>query len=912
MKPYSTYWGKAQKKDDGTYDYHPLVYHSLDVAATASVLLQKEQGILKKLSEITTIDVPLMHNFLLFLISLHDIGKFSVTFQNLIPQLMQKLQNKSSSKLYQYYSARHDQLGMFLFNSKLFTSFQKMLRNKEISSPKKAEKIIWLFLTASVGHHGIPPHIEKKYLKDFFDEEDQRAAEDFFSDMMNLFVPRDTMQKVIAAFGQDKEKSSQILHDLKPITWQLAAIITLCDWIASGSDFKFQSEIQETGMYWKKSIATAEQVVAQTGLLPAAVNKKYGFSYLFPEFSCSATPMQRAADEITLCEGPQLFIIEDLTGSGKTEAAITLVSRMMSSEKAAGCFIGLPTMATANAMYERMGFYYRKLFSDRENPSIVLSHGSRHMSKSFRSSFFENTIRNNNSDGGIASLEIDASTYYCTKWLSDSTKKSLLADIGIGTIDQLLFGILPVRYQNLRLFGMRNKILVIDEVHAYDPYMNNLLCAVLKAHVSSGGSAVLLSATIPLDLKKRLVGSYWDGLGVERKNSQNHTDFPLLTKADQHTGITELSVISYQKNRYVPIKLIYHEEKIYSRIKEYRNEGICISWIRNTVYDVFDAYEKLKHSLGIPEQDIIIFHSRFAYEDRSRIEEGILKTFGKNSNAKERSGKVVIATQVIEQSLDLDFDVMISDLAPIELIIQRAGRLQRHNRGPRCKPIMTIYSPPNTDNPHADWYRSVFPKASYVYSNTAILWRTNEILKKEKALILPQKARYLIESVYGEKPISSPECFDHNEIESEGEKKAMEDAADFSKLLLKHGYSRKSAINEWDEDATISTRLSEKQSTVYIFRFDGKKILPYYGGDFPWERSSLKLRKGIMQEIRYTNNIDERITAERKKRQFRDDDIFLIAENEVRLGCVVHIENTDEIISYSSTLGLRIEKKNPT
>jgi CRISPR-associated endonuclease/helicase Cas3 len=570
-------------------------------------------------------------------------------------------------------------------------------------------------------------------------------------------------------------------------------------------------------------------------------------------------------------------------------------------------------MATANAMYMRMGNCYRKLFAEKENPSIVLTHGSRHLSEEFRSSILMNTSDETIISTDEKKAEINSGKYHCTSWLADSTKKSLLADIGVGTIDQLLLSILPVRYQDLRYYGMTKKILVVDEVHAYDPYMNKLLCAVIKAHASSGGSAILLSATIPQVVKNQLTESFYAGTGGDNSYVPQNNAFPLLTKADMNNGIKEIAADSDQEKRNVNIEFLYDEAKVCSHIKKKLDENLCVSWIRNTVYDVFTAYEKLTREYGVNENDIIVFHSRFAFADRNKIEEKVLRLFGKESEQSERAGKVVIATQVIEQSLDLDFDGMISDLAPIELLIQRAGRLHRHGRGKRDGPVMYIYSPPETNSPDADWYKRVFPKAAFVYNNTTILWRTKEMLKREKAIILPQRARVLIESVYGEDPINAPECFIENETESEGERMAQEDTADFSKLFIEEGYCRESARNKWDEEEKISTRLSEEQTTVYLCRFDREEVKPLYDGDFPWEMSSLKIRKGSIGEIQYPREIKKAISKVKEKRKFREDDMFLVAENQVKgLDVIVDMELENEKITYSSFFGLRVDKKIPT
>lgn len=911
MKSYYKYWGKADKQEDGSYSSHLLLYHALDVASVASVLLQKESRVLKKLSAITGVEENLLLQFLLFLVAIHDIGKFSITFQNIVPELLKFLQAKSSSKKYQYDKARHDQLGMYLFDAELSHKFYEYLDKAGISraNHRMVNKIIRILANTSLGHHGIPPRSNANvYVGDYFEADDQNAVKEFFDDMASFFLPGGLLISLLSSLENDREILKRMIKELKLVTWNLAGIITQSDWIASGSDFSFQSTHESIEEYWNKIKPRAEAAVEKTGIVPTPPNKSTGFSYLFPEYTVSATDLQKKCNEIELTAGPQLFILEDLTGSGKTEAAMTLVSRMMASGKADGCFIGLPTMATANAMYSRMKSCYRKLFAEDRKPSIVLSHGARHLSEEFRSSILTNVADENIDRPELSHEEVNSGKFHCTNWLADSTKKSLLSDIGVGTIDQLLMSILPVRYQNLRYHGMTNKVLVVDEVHAYDPYMNRLLRAVLRAHSSAGGSAVLLSATIPHELKTQLIKSFYDGIGIEESDWFPIDHFPLISRVD-NSGTSEVFVNYNQKNRQIDVELLYDGEATCKQIKHDLDNGRCVSWIRNTVSDVFDAYNKLTMDYGISEKKIIVFHSRFAYSDRMRIEEQVLGLFGKESSKHARVGKLVLATQVIEQSLDLDFDVMVSDLAPIELLIQRAGRLHRHERGDRGFPKLYVLCPPEADSPEADWYKSMFPKAAYVYKNTTILWRTKEMLKKEKAIILPQRARELVESVYGEDPIVAPECFIDNETEAEGERMAQVDTADFSKLSIEKGYSRESALNEWDEEEKVSTRLSDAQTTIYLCRFEGKELYPVFDGNFPWEMSSLKVRRGTIDEIKYDGGITKEISRLKKQRKFRDDDIFLVVQSSADEDMIVEIDLGEKKVRYTRNFGLRVDEK---
>ncbi len=271
-----------------------------------------------------------------------------------------------------------------------------------------------------------------------------------------------------------------------------------------------------------------------------------------------------------------------------------------------------------------------------------------------------------------------------------------------------------------------------------------------------------------------------------------------------------------------------------------------------------------------------VFHSRFTLADRLEIEQRVTRTYGKDSTGEERSGQVLIASQVVEQSLDLDFDVLISDLAPIDLMIQRAGRLHRHlrdaagNRVPRLaeasrqSPVFYVHAPPDPNIPSAGWFREYFPAASFVYPDTAQLWRTKEILKREKRIVLPERARDLVEAVYGEEPLEAPEVFFDAENEVFGKSAASRDLADFNTINFGGGYSR--GILNWDDGERVPTRESDEQRTVYRARFQDGKLMPYVLEEYGWDLSACKMRANtIPGEISYRDEIVDAIALLREQ-----------------------------------------------
>lgn len=179
-------------------------------------------------------------------------------------------------------------------------------------------------------------------------------------------------------------------------------------------------------------------------------------------------------------------------------------------------------MATSNAMYERLTGVYRSFFYPNSSPSLVLAHSSSYLSDEFRSSIgFSNMEEDSESYCNKKSIKDETISAQCSQWIADNRKKALLADVGAGTVDQALMAVLPSYHQSLRILGLTRNVLIVDEVHAYDPYMHTLLCNLLEIHSSLGGSAILLSATLPMRQRQELASSFCKGLGVKCKNLKN-------------------------------------------------------------------------------------------------------------------------------------------------------------------------------------------------------------------------------------------------------------------------------------------------------------------------------------------------------------------------------------------------------
>lgn len=854
-KLYYRYWGKASREDGG---YHLLPYHCLDVAAVGQVLLTQSPRLLKRLSRLTGMDEKSFIRWMIFFLALHDLGKFADGFQNLRPDILLELQQRKSKR---GYSERHDALGYFFWQEALRIEFREIGILKTVSTGRRRsseEEAIKFWMQAVTGHHGQPPKSIHSLMRDFFElPQDTEAAIGFIHDLADLLL-------------QDDRTFPELNSHYQALaSWWISGFTVLCDWLGSSRNAsEYKSQPQDLAEYWRQAKVWASEVIESNELLPATP-----VTSLVPETFFGRnlarpvvmTPLQNEAMKLALGEGPQLFVLEDVTGAGKTEAALILLHRLMAEGKANGFYFGLPTMATANAMYVRVGEVYRQLYSAEATPSLVLAHGARNLSRSFRQSFLQ-TSSAESSDNGDGTI---SASYHCSAWLADNRKKALLAEVGVGTIDQALLGILPSRHQSLRLFGLLDKVLLVDEVHACDDYMHTLLCKLLYAHSAAGGSAILLSATLPHKQRQSLVRAFAEGLNITvpkvRKTAID--DYPLIS----HCHAKALSEIKTETResvrRQVDVEIIETNEAVYQRIAEAIKMGQCVCWIRNTVKDARDAYVRLQQDHS--KEKVRLFHARLAMADRLAIEESVVRQFGPDSTAMQRRGQVLVATQVVEQSLDLDFDVMISDLAPIDLIIQRAGRLQRHSRdakGSRIKSAdqrggakIFIHSPPWQEQPETGWLKNSMPGIAAVYENQdGLLWQGLKLLRESGGFRMPEDARRLIEGVYSDEARGNlPQGLSESALKAEGDRMAQTSQGRMNALKLELGYQREDQNIWWDE-AVTPTRLGDESITVYLARWQNGELKPWIAeSEHPWASSALSISKSLIAETAQSSEIPD-------------------------------------------------------
>jgi CRISPR-associated endonuclease/helicase Cas3 len=619
--------------------------------------------------------------------------------------------------------------------------------------------------------------------------------------------------------------------------------LVLADWIGSRQEwFAYTSPDEHPTLesYWAHAQAQAGRAVIAAGLVAAAPRNAMSFVALTGR--ASPTPVQQWAESLVAVEPRQLVIVEDVTGAGKTEAATMLVHGRLATGTCAGAFWGMPTQATANAMYLRQADLLARLFdTERHTPSLVLSHGSAHLHEAFRPSVMNNGQEPTAPMREAADGEL-TSNAACPAFLADDRRAGLLADVGAGTVDQVLLAALPTKFNALRLFALSEKVLVLDEVHAYDVYMSTEIDSLLHFHATLGGSAVLLSATLPIDRRRRIERVWADAVGAALRapDEESERAYPLVSVVNSDGSVHRTAPgAPVRSSRRVGVRAVYSEADCLDAVLQAYHRGASVCWIRNTVKGCLSAAFMVR-AAGV---DPTVFHSRFAQGDRQAIETELVQSFGPVTV--ERPARVVVATQVVEQSLDLDFDLIVTDLAPIDLLLQRSGRLWRHHHRLE-RPLVTaelVVLGPDPDAPiQENWLEPEVPGTRKVYPAVGVLWHTWQRLLSRPALELPDQVRAMIEDVYA--PTGEvPQVLTPAEVDAQGQAIGLKMMAQQSVIGRGKGYAPDCGF---EDDRRASTRAGEGQITVRLAVPTGGVLRPWIDdsavSDFRlWALSELKL-----------------------------------------------------------------------
>lgn len=697
---------------------HPLWCHLLDVAAVCEALLPR-------FGDVEDIPKP----WLLLLVGLHDIGKADAQFQNKDPQQKARLQALGLELPEEVTHFRHearsaDWLGSFLF---------------ERGWGRGAGQAV----TGAIrGHHG--NFAAGLGLGECYDESE-------LTEHLARWNPlRDALADLIMDTLGVEPFALHRFQNAGAAGTKLSGLIVLSDWIASNHEqYAYDKPARlntklTPPQYWKAAQAEAKRAVSRLELTPPVPQFEVmpKFADIWTEFP--PRPIQQALeDECLRGLPPGLAIVEALMGEGKTEAAIYLAECWNWQTGRAGIYFALPTMATSNQMHSRY-FAYLERVSPGAAPRLV--HGLSWLLDEISPQTPAQTF-------GASSGEEDDEPL-SREWFR-AAKRALLAPHGVGTVDQALLAALNVKHGFLRFLGLSAKTLIVDEVHAYDAYMTTLLCRLLSWCYALGIPVILLSATLSRAQKQQLCAAY-AGRDVLPPLLDTAEPYPLLT----FVPLAETE----QAARVVPITSALDRDR--KLILESHPGGLddpaqtallaateaeaggCVCVVVNTVVaaqETFRALQAMQAQGKLPEDTrLLLFHARFRAERREDIENTVLALFGKSAApARPRPHRaILVATQVVEQSLDIDFDVMLSQIAPVDLLLQRSGRVWRHENRPRyghAGPTLRLLLPA-VDN-------FEFGGSGKVYS-LELLLRTLDLLYARTAISLPAEFRSLIEACY--------------------------------------------------------------------------------------------------------------------------------------------------------------------
>lgn len=475
-----------------------------------------------------------------------------------------------------------------------------------------------------------------------------------------------------------------------------AGLVTLADWIASQV-----SEPLDRATFSAK----ASELVAKAAFEKVCVEEGLDFREIF---GFEPRAFQQTSGE--LYAGPGLYILEAPMGYGKTEAALWLAYKALSDQKARGIYFAMPTQLTSTTLWSRFARAVRAM--TRSNIPVNLVHQAARLLAA--------TMGKEAAAGG--------------EWAS-TPRRALLGNFGVGTIDQCLLAGLPVRFHTVRWAGLVPKVVVFDEVHSYDAYTTTILQSVVHTLRLLGCTVIILSATLTRRVRYELLGE--EAKGVVEENS----DGPIRLTAMTESSYT-VRVLPSERKLDVHLRVTDDQAVVEKDVIARVRRGERVLWIENTVGDAQAVFRRL--SEVIPSG---LLHGRFRPVERLSLEESWTAAFAPKAEERSQKGLLLVGTQVLEMSLDLDADYLVTRIAPMDHVLQRMGRLWRHERTVRpsgCAiPGMTVLVPGPDEIARGEFGTSGVIYAPYV------LWKTCRALEARDRICFPDDISELLETAYG-------------------------------------------------------------------------------------------------------------------------------------------------------------------
>ncbi|MBC8177532.1 MAG: CRISPR-associated helicase Cas3' [Deltaproteobacteria bacterium] len=535
-------------------------------------------------------------------------------------------------------------------------------------------------------------------------------------------------QKIWGRFTESN--TSFTFSDTSASLWWLAGLTSVADWIGSDERF-FSSENNEHPV---NNEVAALQALDTIGFRQIEFIRNLSFHDLFhdaekPEILWVSNEMQEKT--LAVINGPGVYVIEAPMGMGKTEAALWAAYQILVSGKGTGIYFALPTQATSNRMHLRMNEFVRRI--SRASNASRLIHGNAWL--------MDQTAGLLPAATSPGSVSEDARSG--RDWFA-SAKRALLAPFGVGTVDQALLGVVAAKHFFVRHFALAGKVVILDEVHSYDLYTGTLIDKLITTLEGLGCTVVVLSATLSGKRRGQIVSHPDDN------SNKAELPYPLITGRHEGNPL-EPAAAAPPTSRTIKVDFITAEDAAKEAINLAQNGG-AVLWICNTVDSAQKQYQRFT---GLTQEDfpVGLLHSRFPFWRREEIEAEWMTRFGKNGAT--RCGSILVSTQIVEQSVDLDADLLITELAPTDMLLQRLGRLWRHNRKDDDRPVDTARLCIVKEKNSLEDFRNMEPKAiidalggkAHVY-DPFVLLRSLDVWHGQNEVNIPAQIRMLIELTY--------------------------------------------------------------------------------------------------------------------------------------------------------------------
>ncbi|NUW33847.1 CRISPR-associated helicase Cas3' [Nonomuraea sp. SMC257] len=637
------------------------------------------------------------------------------------------------------------------------------------------------FAIIAGGHHGVPPthqDIRELNVRPQLLRTPGCASlwRDVQWELLDLCAETSGVKERLVAWqGVKLPQPAQVL---------LSGLVIVADWIASNPDlFPYFPEAQRQGERQRVEAAWRGLELPapwRPGEPQGEPDELFLDRFSLPRGARIRPVQERAVALARSMSSPGLMVIEAPMGEGKTEAALAVAEIFAARSGAGGCFVALPSMATSNGMFPRMLEWLERVPDVRlgQGPrSVLLAHSKAALNEDYSALMRagRREIRGVETDGSgnewrpRVDRAMGSAELIAHQWLR-GRKKGMLASFVVGTVDQLLFMGLKSRHLALRHLALSGKVVVIDEAHAYDAYMNSYLDRVLSWLGAYRVPAVVLSATLPTRRRRELAQAYAgagaDGEGLA--DVENASGYPLLTAVEFDRPATVEVVAASGRETEVHVERLNDDlTTLGDMLERELADGGCALVVRNTVGRVMETSAYLRDRFG--HDSVSVTHARFIDLDRAEKDADLLKRFGppEKSTGRPVGRHIVVASQVAEQSLDIDFDLLVSDLCPIDLLLQRMGRLHRHQRGegqsdrpPRLRSARCFVT-------GADWTRAPVDPVR----GSVLIYRRHALLRSAAVLEpylsgtatsghvvrLPQDISPLVQDAYGSAPVGPPQ-----------------------------------------------------------------------------------------------------------------------------------------------------------